>query len=289
VNSYTLLRSPLEDSLRQLFARCEQNLFIASPFISEYGVNTLTDTLADRADDITIEILTCISVSHLESGSLDLDALVHLWQMQPRLRVWSLPQLHAKVYVVDNAEAIITSSNFTLGGLQRNYEYGIALADRAVVTGISDDMRAYANLGSDFTQSEVEQLAGEAHVLQDSRREMERTERRSTAGRRYHAQQNRVQDTLLGARVKERPITAIFADTIRYLLRSGPMTTQQLHSRIKEIHPDICDDNMDRVINGQHFGKLWKHHVRNAQQTLKGRGEIVLHGTHWQLTNLEPE
>jgi hypothetical protein len=279
----------LEGSLRQLFSHCKRNIFIASPFISEYGVNVLTDTLVGRGNDVIIEILTCVSVNNLEGGYLDLDALVHLWQLQPLLRVWSLPQLHAKVYVIDDDEAVITSSNFTMGGLQRNYEYGIALADRAVVAGISDDMRAYANLGSDFTRPEMEVLAGEARELRDSRQELERSGRRSTSGKRYRAQQVKVQDALLGTRVKERPITAIFADTIRYLLRSEPMTTQQLHRRIKEIHPDICDDTIDRVINGQHFGKLWKHQVRNAQVVLARRGEIALRGARWQLTALQAD
>lgn len=61
------------------------------------------------------------------------------------------------------------------------------------------------------------------------------------------------------------------------------MSTEALHARIKDIHPDICDDSINRVINGQRFGRLWKHHVRNAQQFLKRRGEIMLQNGRWQL------
>jgi hypothetical protein len=47
-----------------------------------------------------------------------------------------------------------------------------------------------------------------------------------------------------------------------------------LHGYIHDIHPDICDDTLDRVIDGQHFGKLWKHRVRTAQAHLKEKGLI---------------
>lgn len=47
-------------------------------------------------------------------------------------------QLHAKIYMVDRKEAIITSSNFTKGGVESNYEAGIYLNDPAVLKEISN-------------------------------------------------------------------------------------------------------------------------------------------------------
>ncbi len=40
---------------------------------------------------------------------------------------------------------------------------------------------------------------------------------------------------------------------------------------------------MPMVINVQHFGKRWKHAVRNAQQYLKRTGQIVFDGKRWAL------
>lgn len=71
-----------------------------------------------------------------------------------------------------------------------------------------------------------------------------------------------------------RSVNGVFADTILYLLSRFQMTTVELHEHIKEIHPDLCDDAIDRVIDGQRFGKLWKHQVRNAQQHLRRRGLV---------------
>jgi len=45
-------------------------------------------------------------------------------------------QLHAKIYLVDEKEAIVTSSNLTKGGMEENYEAGIWLNDPAVLKEI---------------------------------------------------------------------------------------------------------------------------------------------------------
>lgn len=159
---------------------------------------------------------------------------------------------------MDGCKAIITSGNFTRGGLVQNYEYGIALYDKSLVESISDDMRAYAGLGSTLTLETLGRLADETRELQTLKKNAERAQRQTGIGKQLRQRANVIQDTLLRSRIRDRPITAIFSDTIRYLLWSGPKTTEELHER-KDIHPDICDDTIDRVINGQRFGKLWKH------------------------------
>ncbi len=45
-------------------------------------------------------------------------------------------QLHAKIYLVDEKKAIVTSSNLTRGGMEENYEAGIWLNDPAVLKEI---------------------------------------------------------------------------------------------------------------------------------------------------------
>jgi len=61
------------------------------------------------------------------------------------------------------------------------------------------------------------------------------------------------------------------------------MSTEELHPLIQEAFPDLCDDDIDRIIDGRHFGKKWKHAVRTAQQHLKKKGLIKLKGGEWQL------
>ena len=85
-------------------------------------------------------------------------------------------------------------------------------------------------------------------------------------------------------RLARGPIHGVFAATILYLLaKHGPMPTTELHPRVQATHPDLCDDSVDRVINGQRFGKKWKHATRTAQQHLKKQGRIDLVNGKWTL------
>jgi hypothetical protein len=93
-------------------------------------------------------------------------------------------------------------------------------------------------------------------------------------------------DEIIRARAAGRVPHAIFADAILYLLSRKPMSTAQLHPLIQRIHPDLCDDNIDRIIDGKHFGKKWKHAVRTAQQHLKKTGQIELRKGIWYLKSI---
>jgi hypothetical protein len=73
----------------------------------------------------------------------------------------------------------------------------------------------------------------------------------------------------------------VFSEVILYLLSKGPLPTVQMHPLIQRLLPDLCDDTVELVINGQPFGKKWKHHVRNAQQSLKRQGVIQFDGRRW--------
>jgi hypothetical protein len=78
--------------------------------------------------------------------------------------------------------------------------------------------------------------------------------------------------------------TKIFEDTILYLLKAqGCLSTRDMHPQIQALHPDLCDDAVDRIIDGQHFGKRWKHMVRTAQSHLKGRDLVEIADNKWRL------
>lgn len=90
---------------------------------------------------------------------------------------------------------------------------------------------------------------------------------------------------LMEMRATGKSTNGIFADAIVYLLRKyGPMSTVELNPYIQQHLPDLCDDSIDRVIKGVHFGRKWKHYVRNAQQFLKRQGRIAFDGRYWYLT-----
>lgn len=59
------------------------------------------------------------------------------------------------------------------------------------------------------------------------------------------------------------------------MLTSGPRTTAVLGAEVSQLLPDLCDDGEELVINGERYGKAWKHSLRNAQQHLKRQGVVV--------------
>lgn len=277
---YELVHSPVEDSLGQLLAEAQETLFVAVPFVKVYGVDMLRRSVRHG---VSIKFLTNLSFESISGAGFDVGALLGLWDSFDLL-VSSLEKLHAKVYIADQKAAFLTSANLTRGGLRENYEYGIVLRDGPVVSAMLADMDAYFRLGNILERETVEALAQDALEIQRLREELAKSSASRELRRVLAQKEEELETTLLRNRVRGRTINAIFAETIRYLLETrGPLSTEELHPFIQDIHPDICDDSIDRVINGQHFGKKWKHLVRNAQQYLKRSGIIVLEGGKWRL------
>lgn len=218
------------------------------------------------------------------SGSTDPAAIADIADAFPNCEVRFLPSLHAKVYVADNSVAVITSSNLTTNGLFRNFECGVRITGVDHVSNIKDQVTRYARLGSPVSQEQLRQFAEICSELRELRRRAEQSVRREVRAE-FNRRLEDADTEILRARVAGRAQHAVFAETILYLLRAGSRRTEELHREIQRIHPDLCDDTVDRVIDGQHFGKKWKHAVRTAQQYLKRDGRVRYAGTHWALAD----
>jgi hypothetical protein len=92
-----------------------------------------------------------------------------------------------------------------------------------------------------------------------------------------------VETRFLQAHVGSRTAHSLFADAILHCLSKRPASTRELHDKIRMLLPDLCDDSRDLVVNGQHFGKKWKHTVRTAQVFLRRKGTIKLIGRDWHV------
>ncbi len=263
----------------QLVANVQGHGIFAAPYITMLPIRRMVQLLPHRG--VQLDVLT--DLSSVEKGFTDPRALLYLLDKCPHTRIWYLPHLHAKVYIADEREAIVTSANLTEYGLNRNYEYGVRITDPGIVRRIRADLLEYKGLGNIVPREELERLIPVADRLDEIRQRMEQ-EVQQVLRRELQHQLEIVRTQLMEIRADRKTTNGIFADTILYLLRQhGPLTTAQLHPLIQQIHPDLCDDTIDRVIKGVHFGKLWKHYVRNAQQTLKRQGRIRFDGQRWQL------
>jgi hypothetical protein len=191
-----------------------------------------------------------------------------------------LPSIHAKVYVADEKLAVVTSANMTKGGLLNNLEYGVELDDINLVRRIKLDITEYAGLGTRIDQVKLKFLSQISSDLNRIRAEAEKSVK-SRLRTEFENRLKNFDEEIIRTRVAGRAPHAIFADAILYLLARKPMPTAELHPLIQQIHPDLCDDSVDRIIDGKHFGKKWKHAVRTAQQHLKKTGQIELKGSVW--------
>lgn len=251
--------------------------------MTTYGTDVVAQVRNERAHSSKSLILTDLSPRAVCQIATDPSAVLALHSFLAGSTVVHLPRLHAKVYIADGKRAIHTSGNLTRGGLEQNIEYSISISDVRLVERIEQDIRSYAHLGAVIDTDTLRLYCGLAEEILENV-QFERAAISKVAHRKLSNVLQRAEQSLIQARLKDGPLHTVFARTIEYVLaRFGPMTTAQLHHHIHTLHPDLCDDSVDRVIDGKRYGKRWKHAVRTAQQQLKKKGKVSLAGTLWHL------
>ena len=277
-----LLVSPWLEDFERFGRSIRHRALLVAPFIADEPLARLSAIL-DQCNPPEVQILTNLSVDSMLQGATDVAAITSFCGENPFVTVRHLPGLHAKAYVADDRLAIITSGNLTYSSMKRNYEYGVQFTDSKIVKKISQDLQDYGNLGSEVPIKQLQQFAEISDALQKSWKETFRAARTEVRNE-FNRQMEVAQESLRQLRADPGESTnAIFARTILYILREGSLTTPQIHSTLEGIHPDLCDNSIDRVINGVHFGRKWKHMVRNAQAFLRRKRLIDLDNGQWRL------
>jgi len=271
-------------TLASLVASAQSELIVASPFVVSYGTDFVLRHLSlSMRTRGRLVFITDLSPKNVCQAATEPAALMSLAGALANTTIRHLPRVHAKVFVADGETAIVTSGNLTTGGLRHNHEYGVELRERVIAEIVRRDLLELAELGASVSCESLAAYCIAAARVRESFEQEQRTA--AAAARRQLAKALRLaEDDLVRMRLAGGAMHAVFAKTIRYLLRMhGPLSTEELHPLIKDLHPDLCDDSVDRVIDGQHFGKKWKHAVRTAQQQLKKRGFIELRQGRWFL------
>ena len=267
-----------------------ESTIIAAPYITNEPVQRLVSRLGTRRTSICVDVLTNLHPDNLIDGSLDAGSLVWLCEQVPATTVSHLRYLHAKAYVADDHTAIVTSANLTNGGLWRNHELGVTIADTERVRNIAGELRQYAALGVPMSCDSLADLESMANEARASKAAVDHSAS-GTAKERYTTIRHGMDERLVELRTAgeefasdpHASITAQFSEAVLYVLgRHGPMPTGRLHLLVRDLKPELCDDEVDRVIGGRTFGKRWKHDVRNAQQQLRREGRIVLEHGQWR-------
>ena len=153
-----IIKSPWDDTFFKLLSSCEDHLRVTSPYVkSSFVEQTLT-----RKNLLTkIELVTRFRVVDFYRKSSDLEAVRKL--VETDNLAYKNQAVHAKTYIFDEKKAVITSGNWTFGGLVKNYEYGVLVEDTGLVGEILNDFELLKS-SSDTSQiqpvhiSEIEPL-----------------------------------------------------------------------------------------------------------------------------------
>lgn len=280
----SVLTGSWQQAFEAVLASATDSLTLCAPYITEHGTNIVRSMHAQQGGSKPRAlVLTDLSPLAICAGATDPAAIAGLRAVFPASRSVHLPRLHAKVYVANRARAIVTSGNLTYGGLVCNHECGLLIDDPMSAAHIDDEVSAYADLGADVDNATLDEMCGLAADARAAYRAQTASASRAST-RRLRAVLRSASDTLVRARLAGGPVHTVFARTIEFLLRRhGPLSTETMHPLIQNMHPDLCDDTVDRVIDGKRFGKKWKHAARSAQQQLKKRGTIALINGAWTL------
>jgi len=280
-----VLTSGWDSALAALAANAHRELVLCSPFVGEDGVRLICEHISPSfARNGHLTFVTNLSVRNVCDLATDPRAVRTLCDSVSRSRVYHLPGLHAKAYVADDDVAVVTSANLTAGGVFRNFECGVEVREKTCVSSVRHAISCYADLGALVPPDRLASYCSALTAIIDQVT-LARQSAQSAVRRQFSRLLRPVEDDLLRLRLAGGPIHTVFARTIEYLLRHvGAMSTVQMHVRIQSLHPDLCDDTIDRVIDGKRFGKKWKHAVRTAQQQLKKQGRIELDHGIWRVT-----
>ncbi|NMC10687.1 MAG: hypothetical protein GYA39_06935 [Methanothrix sp.] len=123
-----------EDNLLHMLERAEFEIIIVSPWIKMQTWNRIKAPLnkfARRGGRLKVFMRDC-EVDYKNGMSDDIHEEVAALGGE----IVPVDKLHAKIYLVDRREAIITSANLTKGGIDDNYEAGVWLRDPAILKEI---------------------------------------------------------------------------------------------------------------------------------------------------------
>jgi len=120
---------PTRDRLEAFFAKARYRIAVYSPWITKPGLEMIQS--AQNLAELQLDIHMRLVEKDCREGITDVEALIALWDRCPKLRLFVSDHLHAKLYIVDDHEFILSTSNLTEAGWGKNYELAV-LSDKGV-------------------------------------------------------------------------------------------------------------------------------------------------------------
>ncbi len=152
-----------EALLRKLVASARQ-LRVICPYIRQDALDSLAGMPGLRRL-AEVKFLTLWSLADFLRGSSALAGLDLLLCAGAEVRVLR-SELHAKVYIFDESDAVVTSANLTQAGLERNLECGVHLSGDPVAAVVSQFRREW-RFGQPIGRDDLTAASAEVERRQD--------------------------------------------------------------------------------------------------------------------------
>lgn len=147
----TLQTVPYGYQLTEMAQAAWNNFRIVSPFITAKGADCIL------ASKVPPKIITKVTASNLASKALHAPTLKKLLLLGANIR--SIPNLHAKLYLINDSDGMVTSSNLTRPGLLYNVELGIRFTDEpALFASVSSFFELLWERATSVTLESLEEL-----------------------------------------------------------------------------------------------------------------------------------
>jgi hypothetical protein len=121
--------------LKVQMSQCSSSVTIASPFVND-GIMRFAEISNPK---FKRTLITRVKARDFAFGASNLQTLCNLsnngWSL------FSLPSIHAKIYIFDNVTALVTSANSTHAGLTQNLECGISIEDPVTIKNLDESLR----------------------------------------------------------------------------------------------------------------------------------------------------
>lgn len=130
--------TPWADAFLKKIRGCSESILIACPYIKLNVTRMILKSINPVRDkDLSIRVLTRLNLTDCRSFVHDVEALQLLLSKplgdRVDIEVRTDNSLHAKLYLFDGKESVVTSSNLTLNGLTRNNEVAVAITQSDIV------------------------------------------------------------------------------------------------------------------------------------------------------------
>lgn len=126
--AFRLIDSGWNIEMNRALESVNSSVCIISPFIKRSAVEHWLSNNMPR----TIQVITRFNLDEFYQGVSDTSAI--RWLLENGAHVRGVRNLHAKLYIFDDRQAIVGSANLTEAALRRNYEFGF-VADETDIVG----------------------------------------------------------------------------------------------------------------------------------------------------------